>query len=59
DYFLNVMKPSVNPDEKLPPITKAETEAAFGASITKDGRKYVVTFSKDSSESPRLEITAR
>ena len=59
DYFLNVLKPSLNPDEKLPPIAKVETASTFGAAMTKDGRKYVVTFSKDSLEPQRLEITGR
>jgi hypothetical protein len=56
DYFLSILKPSLSPEEGLRPIAKLETATTFGAEITKDGQKYVVTFSKDSLEAPGLEI---
>ena len=56
DYFLSILKPSLGPEEGLRPIGKLETATTFGAEITKDGQKYVVSFSKDSLEAPGLEI---
>lgn len=57
DYFLNILKPVLSPGEAAPPARRIETATTFGAEISKDGRRYVLTFSKDSLDAPRLEIT--
>ncbi|MEK7407961.1 MAG: hypothetical protein AAB225_23065 [Acidobacteriota bacterium] len=56
DYFLNILKPVLSPKEALPPIRRLESADTFGAEIVRDRTKYVLTFSKDSLEAPRLEI---
>jgi len=56
DYFLNILKPAVSPGETAPPARKIETATTFGAEITMGGRRYVLTFSKESLDVPRLEI---
>jgi hypothetical protein len=60
DYFLNILKPVLSPGEVLPPIRRVQTAETFGAEIVQDRTSYVLTFSKDSLEVPRLKIgTAR
>ena len=56
DYVLNLLKPTVDAKEVLPPIRKVDTGSAFGAEIVKGGTRYRVMFSKDSLDAPRLEI---
>ena len=48
---------ALSPGETAPPARKIETATTFGAEITKGGRCYVPTFSKDSLDAPRLDIT--
>jgi hypothetical protein len=54
DFFLNVLKPTLEANEKLPPITRIETADTFGAALL----KYRVVFSKESLEAPRVDRTA-
>jgi hypothetical protein len=54
DHFLNVMKPTVNGSEALPPIVKIEDAGTFGAEIRAGGNVYRVTFRKDTLEAPRV-----
>jgi hypothetical protein len=56
DYFLNILKPALNPTEKMPNTRRIESGSAFGAEIVKDGTKYTLVFSKDGLEAPKLEI---
>ena len=56
DFFLNVMKPVLDANEKLPAIGKVETTGGFGAEVRFGGRKYVVVFPKNSLDRPRVEI---
>jgi hypothetical protein len=55
DYFLNLLKPTLNPKGALPPMRKIETPSAFGAEITEAGRIYRLLFSKDTLDAPRVE----
>jgi hypothetical protein len=57
DFFLNVMKPTLNASEKLPPITRTETADHFGAEIRAAGKRYAVAFSKGKLAPPQVEIT--
>ncbi|HSB16528.1 MAG TPA: hypothetical protein VLE22_18900 [Bryobacteraceae bacterium] len=56
DYFLNILKPALNPTEKMPNTRRIESDSTFGAEIVKDGTKYTLVFSKDGLEAPKLEI---
>jgi hypothetical protein len=51
DYFLNVLKPTLDANAKLPPIRRIETADTFGAELT----GYRVIFSKASLAAPRVE----
>jgi len=55
DYFLNVLKPTLDAKETLPPITRIETPSTFGAEFQQAGRKYRVAFRKDSLDAPEVE----
>jgi hypothetical protein len=55
DYFLNVLKPTVEPSGDLPPMEKFETADAFGASFTAGGKSYKVSFSKETLAAPTVE----
>ncbi len=59
DFFLNVLKPTLEAGEKLPPMRRLETAGTFGAEIQSGGRNYVVVFPKDTLDRPRVDITAR
>lgn len=52
DYFLNVLKPTVNPGETLPAMEKIETAKEFGAVIHGKGKDYRILFSKDTPDAP-------
>jgi hypothetical protein len=54
DHFLNVMKPTVSGAESLPPVTKIEDAATFGAEIRTAAGVYRVTFRKDSLEAAQV-----
>ncbi len=56
DFFLNVLKPTVDPSEKLPPIRRVETADTFGAEIDAGGKRYMVRFSKESLARPVVNI---
>ena len=52
DYFLNVLKPTVNPGETLPAMEKVETAKEFGAVIHAAGKDYRILFPKDTLDAP-------
>ncbi len=56
DTMLNVLKPTTDAKETLPPIRRIDSRSTFGAEIVKDGARYRVLFDKDSLDAPRLEI---
>lgn len=56
DYFLNVLKPTLDAKESLPAVNRIETSATFGAEFQSKGKKYRVVFSKESLEAPRVEM---
>jgi hypothetical protein len=56
DYVLNILKPTLDAKETLPPIRKIDTPGTLGAEIEQDGVKYTLVFAKDSLDAPRLEI---
>jgi hypothetical protein len=56
DYFLNILKPSLDPKEALPPVRKLESETTFGAEIVQGGTKYTVVFSKDALTAPVVAV---
>lgn len=58
DYFLNVLKPTLDASAKLPTFTKIETSQTFGAEFYVSDKKYAVIFSKDSLDAPQLELPA-
>jgi len=59
DYFLNVLKPVLDPKQTLPMIRRLETEDSFGAEIFQEGETYRVTFSKHSLQAPLVKRIAR
>ena len=58
DYFLNIMKPTLDPNEQLPAMGRIETAKTFGAEITKAGSKYSIVFSKESLDAPVVRVEA-
>lgn len=58
DYFLNILKPTLDAAETLPPMAKIETDDRFGVEIQSGGRSYKVTFSKQSLDPPAITISA-
>ena len=52
DYFLNVLKPTVNPGESLPAMERVETAKEFGAVIHAAGKDYRILFPKDTLDAP-------
>jgi hypothetical protein len=54
DYFLNVLKPSLDPAETLPPVRKIETASSFGAEISAGGHVYKVLFGKEDLSLPQV-----
>jgi hypothetical protein len=56
DFFLNVLKPALDPGEKLPPIRKTETADSFGAEIDSGGKHYMIRFNKHSLARPSVEV---
>jgi hypothetical protein len=55
DYFLNVLKPTLETGDSMPAVTKFETTGSFGASIISGGKTYKVTFSKETLDPPVVE----
>jgi hypothetical protein len=54
DYFLNVLKPTLNPSEELPPVERIETSSEYGAIIHASTGTYRVVFTKDTLDAPRV-----
>lgn len=46
DYFLNVLKPTVDPHERLPLMEKIDTSDVFGTMILANNKLYTVIFQK-------------
>ena len=55
DYFLNVLKPTLETTDNMPDVKKFETADTFGASFTSDGKGYKVTFTKESLAPPVVD----
>jgi hypothetical protein len=56
DFFLNVLHPTLDAKAMLPQIHRVETADGFGAEIEANGRRYTVTFSKESLAAPRVTV---
>lgn len=56
-YVLNLLKPTLDAKETLPPVRRIDTADTIGAEIVQGGTKYTVVFPKDSLGVPRVEIT--
>ena len=54
DYFLNVLKPTLDSAAVLPSIDRVDTADGFGAVVHSGGRNYRVVFSKDTLEAPKI-----
>jgi hypothetical protein len=54
DFFLNVLKPALDPAAALPPISRVETPDAFGAAIQVGGRTWRVLFAKGALSAPQV-----
>jgi hypothetical protein len=59
DFFLNILKPTLDPSAKLPAIRRLDTPGSFGAEIESGSTRYTITFSKDSLERPLVRIAAK
>ena len=57
DFFLNVLRPTLDKAEALPPIRRTETSATYGAEIVKDGARYRVAFGKDDITRVDVEVS--
>jgi hypothetical protein len=55
DYFLNVLKPTLDPKDSMPEVTKFETSDTLGASFTSGGKSYKVTFTKETLDAPLIQ----
>jgi hypothetical protein len=55
DYFLNVLKPTLQTADDMPELTKFETADTFGASFQSGGRTYKVTFTKETLDPPVVD----
>lgn len=58
DYFLNVLKPTLDAAGAMPPVRRIETGTTFGAEIVSGGTTYRVVFSKDTLAAPEVAIAA-
>ncbi len=56
DYILNLLKPTVDSAEIVPPIRKVDQAGEFGAEINKGGVTYTLTFRKDTLEPPKVTV---
>jgi hypothetical protein len=54
NYFLNVLKPTVDRAAAMPAIERIETADSLVAIVHHGGRDYRVVFSKDKLEAPRV-----
>lgn len=54
DYFLNVLKPTLDPAAVMPAIERVETADSFGAVVHSGGRDYRVVFEKETLGAPRV-----
>jgi hypothetical protein len=54
DYFLHLLKPSLNRDDVMPDIQRLETDTTFGAVLQVKGRSYSILFSKDTLAPPTV-----
>jgi hypothetical protein len=59
DYFLNVMKPTLNGSESLPPVARIDDANSFGAEVRAGGAVYRITFRKDTLEAGQVARAAR
>lgn len=57
DYFLNVLRPSLNRADTLPAMKKLETGKTFGVELSANNKKYAVVFSKDGLETPVVTVS--
>jgi hypothetical protein len=55
DYFLNVLKPTLETADDMPALTKFETADTYGASFSSGGKNYKVTFSKETLDAPTID----
>ena len=58
DYFLNVLKPTVEAEGTMVPVSRIDTADSFGAEIQAAGNVYRVTFRKDRLEAPQVRLGA-
>jgi hypothetical protein len=55
DYFLNVLKPTLETTDNMPDVKKFETADTFGAAFTSGDKTYKVTFTKETLAPPAIE----
>jgi hypothetical protein len=55
DYFLNVMKATVNVTDKLPELTRFEDTDHFGVVVNTSGKTWRVIFAKETLDLPVIE----
>jgi hypothetical protein len=55
DYFLNVLKPTLETTDNMPEVKKFETADTFGAVFTSGEKTYKVTFTKETLAPPVIE----
>jgi len=55
DHFLNLMRPSLQPEATMPAIERIETADHFGALIRDSGHTYRVLFGKNALDAPLVE----
>ena len=54
DYFLNVLKPTLDPAATMPAIDRVDTADSFGAVVHSGGRNYRVVFNKETLDAPKI-----
>jgi hypothetical protein len=54
DYFLNVLKPTVNSSASLPQIERLDTPDTFGAAVHNGARTYRIVFNKNTVDAPKI-----
>ncbi|MBO0719871.1 MAG: hypothetical protein J2P41_03560 [Blastocatellia bacterium] len=59
DYFLIVLKPSLDPKMAMPEVRRVESADTFGAEIDGGNTLYVLTFKKTTLDPPQLEVRTK
>ena len=57
DFFLNVLRPTLDKAETLPAVRRTETAEAYGVEISKGGARYRVAFGKNDISLVNVEVS--